>query len=67
MTNTVVNEDTPFITERQLLKRIPISRRTLGLWRTSGKLPFVRVTGRRVLYHWETVEQALLRTQRNAA
>ena len=53
-----------FIDEKQLLARLPVSRRTLFNWRYSGKLPFVNVGGRRNLYHWPSVESALLRMQR---
>jgi predicted site-specific integrase-resolvase len=55
-----------FIDEKQLLARLPISRRTLFNWRFSGKIPYVNVGGRRVLYHWPSVEQALLRNQHGA-
>jgi hypothetical protein len=30
----------------------------------SGKIPFVRLGGRRILFHWPSVEAALLRYQR---
>ena len=53
-----------FIDETELLRRIPVSRRTLFGYRESGKLPFVRVSGRRLLFHWPSVEAALLRGQR---
>jgi predicted site-specific integrase-resolvase len=53
-----------FIDEKELLKRLPVSRRTLFTWRYSGKLPFVNLGGRRNLYHWPSVEAALLRQQR---
>ena len=53
-----------FIDEKQLLARLPVSRRTLFSWRTSGKIPFVRLGGRRILFHWPSVETALLRYQR---
>jgi hypothetical protein len=53
-----------FINEKQLLERLPISRRTLFSWRTSGKIPSVRLGGRRILFHWPSVEAALLRYQR---
>jgi hypothetical protein len=53
-----------FINERELLKRLPVSRRTLFSWRTTGKIPFVRLGGRRVLFHWPSVVAALLRMQR---
>ncbi len=53
-----------FIDERQLLAKLPISRRTLFNWRASGKIPCVRLGGRRILFHWPSVEAALLRYQR---
>ena len=52
-----------FIDEKQLLARLPVSRRTLYNWRTSGKIPCVRLGGRRILFHWPSVEAALLRHQ----
>jgi hypothetical protein len=56
--------DSVFCEEPDILKRLHISRRTLFNWRFSGKLPFVNVGGRRILYHWPSVEAALLRMQR---
>jgi len=56
--------ETGFIDEKTLLKRLPVSRRTLFSWRTTGKIPSVRLGGRRVLFHWPSVEAALLRMQR---
>jgi predicted site-specific integrase-resolvase len=53
-----------FINEKELLKRIPVSRRTAFTWVQSGKLPCVKI-GRRKLFHWPSVEVALLRQQRN--
>jgi hypothetical protein len=54
-----------FIDEKELLRRVPVSRRTLFGWRESGKIPCVRLPGsRRVLFHWPSVEAALLRLQR---
>jgi hypothetical protein len=55
-----------FLDEKEILARIPISRRTLFNWRMSGKIPFVHL-GRRNLFHWPSVEQALLRQQRGGA
>ena len=55
-----------FIDQNEFLRRIPISRRTLATWRFSGKIPYVALTGRRILFHWPSVEAALLRAQRNA-
>ena len=52
-----------FIDEKQLLAKLPISRRTLFNWRAAGKIPCVRLGGRRILFHWPSVEAALLRHQ----
>jgi hypothetical protein len=48
--------------EKQLLAQIPISRRTLGNWKTKG-FPHIKI-GRRCLYSWSNVEAYLLRQQR---
>jgi predicted site-specific integrase-resolvase len=54
-----------FIDEKELLARLPVSRRTLWQWREDGKIPCVRVPGgRRVIYHMPSVEAALLRLQK---
>lgn len=55
--------DPQFLNERALLTRLPVSRRTLFNWRTSGKIPCVKI-GRRCLYHFPSIEAALLRLQR---
>lgn len=55
-----------FLSEADLLQRLPISRRTLFEWRTAGKIPFVRI-GRRLLFDWGSVREALLRLQRESA
>lgn len=59
-------EQADFIDERELLRRVPVSRRTIFEWRGSGKIPFVHLGGRRVLFHWPSVCEALLRQQRNS-
>jgi predicted DNA-binding transcriptional regulator AlpA len=56
--------ETAFIDEKELLNRIPVSRRTLFSWRATGKIPSVHLGGRRVLFHWPSVEAALLRMQK---
>ena len=56
-------EPAGFINEEVILGRLPICRRTLKAWRDAGKIPFAKI-GKRVLYHWPSVEQALLRMQR---
>jgi len=57
--------DAGFIDQKQLLARLPVSRRTLFSWRVSGKIPHVKI-GRRILFHWPSCEAALLRYQRGA-
>lgn len=54
------------ISETECLQRIPVSRRTWFEWRTAGKIPTIKI-GRRCLYHWPSVEAALLRMQRGGA
>jgi predicted DNA-binding transcriptional regulator AlpA len=55
--------DSAFIDEKELLKRLPVSRRTLFNYRANGKVPYVRLGGRRILFHWDSVKAALLRHQ----
>jgi predicted site-specific integrase-resolvase len=54
--------DANILNEKELLKRIPISRRTAFNWIEAGKLPCIKI-GRRKLFHWSSVEAALLRQQ----
>jgi len=63
--NQTPPSETGFIDEKQLLARLPVSRRTLFSWRASGKIPHVKI-GRRILSHWPSCEAALLRRQRGA-
>jgi hypothetical protein len=51
-----------FLDEKQILARIPISRRTLGNWKAKG-FPYIKI-GRRCLYSWSNCQQFLLRQQR---
>ena len=51
------------IDEQECLRRVPVSRRTWFAWREAGKIPTIKL-GRRCLYHWPSVEAALLRQQR---
>jgi hypothetical protein len=57
--------ETPgFISEAQLLSRIPVCRRTLSSWRQKKLIPFIRLPGtRRLLYDFESVRGALLRME----
>jgi hypothetical protein len=60
--NSVSVASPDIISERILLQRIPVSRRTAITWRHKGILPSIKIGGR-ILFHWPTVEQALLRLQ----
>jgi hypothetical protein len=65
--NTITGEEV-FISEVELRRRLGISRRTAHNWRKSAtaKLPFVRVPGSRLIrYHWPTIQNFLLRQQKN--
>jgi hypothetical protein len=62
-TTATANTPADFINERELLRRIPVSRRTAFTWVQTGKLPCVKI-GRRKLFHWPSCEAALLRLQR---
>ena len=53
----------PFLTVAELQKKIPVSRRTIFAWRKAGWLPSVQA-GTKILFHWKSVEDALLRQQR---
>jgi predicted site-specific integrase-resolvase len=56
--------DKDFITVAELLKRVPISRRCLWLWRKKGRIPAIKLPGcKKVLFHWPTVVAALQRYQ----
>lgn len=55
------------IDEKELLRRLPISRRTLFNMRERGRIPFVKLP-RRVLFCWSDVVEALRRqTMRRAS
>ena len=61
----VPSGDGGIIDESTLMTRLPYSRRGLFDLRKSGKIPFIRLPGsRRILFHWPSVLQALLRQQR---
>jgi len=55
--------ESAFMDEKQLLAKLPISRRTLDNWKATGVLPYIKI-GRRCLYDWASVHGALLRRQR---
>jgi hypothetical protein len=52
----------PFLTCAELQQKIPVSRRTIFAWRKQGWLPSVQ-NGAKILFHWPSVEAALLRRQ----
>ena len=52
------------IDEAALLERLPISSRTARDWRKRGVLPYIKPGGKAIIYHWPTVERALLRLQK---
>lgn len=54
-----LNIEERFLTSEELLARLPISRRTMSAWVARGWLPAVRVN-RKLLFHWPSVEKALL-------
>jgi predicted site-specific integrase-resolvase len=53
-----------FLTENQLLSRLPICRKTLFNWIKAGKIPVVKIA-RKKIYSWPNVQAALLRLERN--
>ena len=52
-----------FLSEAEVLGKVPVSRRTWSTWKAKGIVPFIRI-GRRCLYSWPQTEAALLRRQR---
>ena len=59
----MLSSEPGFIDEKQLLAKLPISRRTLGMWKAKGIVPYIKI-GRRCVYDWPSVHGALLRRQR---
>ena len=54
-----------FLSLEELLPRLPVCERSAREWTRRGLLPSIKLPGsRRVLYHWPSVERALLRLQR---
>jgi predicted site-specific integrase-resolvase len=58
--------DEGFIDEAELLKRLPVSRGTIHNWRRAGKIPSI-VIGRRVIFCWNNVSEALRRMEKGGA
>lgn len=54
-----------FIDFPELAKRIPMCERSLREAIRRGRIPSIRLPGaRRVMFHWPTVQETLLRLQR---
>ena len=53
-----------FVGENTIVERVNLSRRTIYDLRVKGVIPYIRLGGRRIIYHWPSVEAALLRAQR---
>jgi predicted site-specific integrase-resolvase len=53
-----------FLTENEILKRVPVCRKTWFNWVKAGKIPVVKIA-RKKIYSWPNVQAALLRQQRN--
>ena len=53
-----------FVHSAELARRLGIGVGTLRQWTKVGKLPFIQLR-RKIVWHWPTVQQALLRAQRN--
>ena len=69
-TNSAVPQlqgERPFLTCAELQQKIPVSRRTIFAWRKAGWLPSVQAGGAKILFHWKSVEDALLHQQRGGA
>lgn len=56
-----------FIDFTELAKRVPLCERSLREAVRRGKIPSIKLPGaRRVMFHWDSVQAALLRMQRGA-
>jgi predicted site-specific integrase-resolvase len=62
--NSAASQDEKFLSENEILKRVPVCRKTWFNWIKAGKIPVVKIS-RRKLYHWGNVQAALLRMERN--
>jgi hypothetical protein len=58
--------DHDFLTTEELLAELPVCRKTLFSYCAAGKLPYVKL-GRRTIFHWPSVQSALLRQQRGGS
>jgi hypothetical protein len=63
MNQTAPPSEGGFLNEKQILARVPVSRRTWGNWKAKGLVPVIKI-GRRCLYSWQNVSEALQRMER---
>lgn len=61
------NGEDGFLSADELLRKLPVSRGTLHNYVKQGVIPCVRLGGRRILFHWPSVQESLLRRQRQVA
>ena len=58
---------TSFINFAELSRHVPLCERSLREAIRRGRIPSIRLPGaRRVMFHWDSVQAALLRMQRGA-
>lgn len=56
-----------FIDFAELSRHVPLCERSLREAIRRGRIPSIRLPGsRRVMFHWDSVQEALLRLQRGA-
>ena len=56
-----------FIDFAELSRHVPLCERSLREAIRRGRIPSIRLPGaRRVIFHWDSVQEALLRLQRGA-
>lgn len=67
MTVAGMSEQNDFITTNELLTKLPVSKRTICKWVAEGKIPCIKLSARKTLFHWKSVQDALLRNQRENA
>lgn len=58
------SEGSEIVTEDVVNRRLSISSSTNANWRKTGRLPYIRLAGRSIRFHWPSVLAALLRAQR---
>ena len=61
--SVAVNPDEEFVGNETVCRRLDVCSNTLTAWRKSGKIPYIKSGGRKLLFHWPTVKATLLRAQ----